>query len=34
MSTNLISSGTTEREKVNVRTTDVRAADQEQVEQH
>src|SRR5258705_9591467 len=34
MSTNLISSGTTAREKVNLRTPDVMAAVQEQVEQH
>src|ERR1700692_683085 len=34
MSTNLISSGTTGREKVNLRTPDVMAAVQEQVEQH
>src|SRR5437660_12385068 len=34
MSTNLISSGTTAREKVNLRTPDVIAAVQEQVEQH
>src|SRR5438046_10378577 len=32
--TNLISSGTTAREKVNLRTPDVMAAVQEQVEQH
>ena len=34
MSTNLISSGTTAREKVNLRTPDVMAAVQEQVESH
>ena len=34
MSTNLISSGTTAREKVNLRTPDVMAAVQEQVEAH
>jgi 4-hydroxy-3-methylbut-2-enyl diphosphate reductase len=34
MSTNLISSGTTAREKINLRTPDVMAAVQEQVESH
>src|SRR5438477_12799605 len=34
MSTNLISSGTTAREKVNLRTPDVMAAVQQQVESH
>ena len=34
MSTNLISSGTTARQKVNLRTPDVMAAVQEQVESH
>ena len=34
VSTNLISSGTTAREKVNLRTPDVMAAVQEQVESH
>ena len=34
MSTNLISSGTTAREKINLRTPDVMAAEQEQVESH
>ena len=34
MSTNLISSGTSAREKVNLRTPDVMAAVQEQVESH
>ena len=34
MSTNLLSSGTTSRQKVNLRTPDVMAAVQQQVESH